>query len=323
MSGIWVFCERQNGEILSVAFELVGEAARLGAKAGMTVTAVALGDIGGGAAKALSASGADNVLIVPDAALTWPEEMRYADELSHLIDRYQPSILLFGATSFGRSLAPRVAARQRTGLTADCTHLDIDENGKLHQTRPAFGGNLLATILCPETFPQMASVRPKVFPRPVPDFSRPCRVQTERAHGQVSKIRLLERVDAEAGINIAAFDTLIAVGHGIGGQANIARAQTLAELLGGALAASRALVDAGLLPYAHQVGQTGKAVAPKLYLALGISGAIQHMAGVHAEKIIAVNVDPDAPIIESADYALQMNVDDFLTEAIEFLGGRA
>ena len=206
---------------------------------------------------------------------------------------------------FGRSLAPRLAARLGTGLTADCTQLEIDrETGLLLQTRPAFGGNLLATILCPEARPQMATVRPKVFPMPAADRTRPVRVTRRPGVAAPSPVELLDLLRGEVGVNLADYDVLVCVGQGIGGAENIARAETLVKKLGGTLAATRPMVDAGVLPYARQVGQTGKSVAPKLYLALGVSGAIQHLAGVNAEVLAAVNADPEAPIFAHADYGV-------------------
>ena len=255
-----------------------------------------------------------------DAALDAPEEMRYTEEICALAREFSPDVFLLGGTMFGRSLAPRVAARLSTGLTADCTHLEIDkETGLLLQTRPAFGGNLFATILCPEARPQMATVRPKVFPLPAADRARPVRVERRKAVSKPSVVELLSLRGGEAGVNLADYDVLVCVGQGIGGAENIARAEALAEKLGGTLAASRPMVDAGILPYARQVGQTGKSVAPKLYLALGVSGAIQHLAGVNAEVLAAVNTDPEAPIFEHADYGIVQDCGAFLEEALAAL----
>ena len=315
---IWVFCEPAPEGVRGVSLELLGEAARLSRAAGRPVVAVAPGTRA--SAEELCALGADEALLFGDASLDAPEELRYADELCALIREFAPSILLLGATSFGRSLAPRVAARLGCGLTADCTRLEIDErSGLLLQTRPALGGNLLATIVCPEARPQMATVRPKVFPMPARDAARPVRATRRDALFAPSTVEPLGLRAGAAGVNLADYDVLVCVGQGIGGAENIARAQLLAERLGGTLAATRAMVDAGAMPYARQVGQTGKAVAPKLYIALGVSGAIQHMAGVSAQTVVCVNTDPDAPIFAGADFGLVQDCGAFLDEALRAL----
>lgn len=319
MNGIWVYCEQTSGKIRPVAYELLGKARELAKDMNCAVTAVLLGADSATAAS-LGAWGADNVLHVADRALDTALEMRCADELTALIRKYDPSVLLLGATAFGRSLAPRVSARLQTGLTADCTSLDIDpETGLLLQTRPAFGGNLMATITCPDTRPQMATVRPKVFTAPKPDEDRACEVVEEAPAAMGEAVRLIESIASGSEINIGDADILVSVGQGIGGAANIALAEKLASLLGGVLSSSRPLVDAGVVPYARQVGQTGKTVAPRLYIALGISGAIQHMAGVAAENIIAVNTDPDAPIFKYARWGIVGDCGAFLREMIEQL----
>lgn len=315
---IWVYCE--SGKNSRVGRELLGHATCLAKIQGSTVVAVLLGHGVESQAAELCAAGADTLRLMDHPALAWPEEWRYAQELCILVEREQPDIFLFGGTSFGRSLAPRVAAKVGTGLTADCTRLDIDaQSGLLRQTRPALGGNLLATILCPKLRPQMATVRPRVFPCPKPDYARSCRVIREVPQGSPSPVRLLERIAGDTAVNIADYEVLVALGQGVASQEHRAMARTLAEELGGTLAATRPLVDAGLMPYARQVGQTGKTVAPKLYLALGISGAIQHLAGVAAEKMVAVNIDPDAPIFACATYGLVMDCGRFLEEAIELV----
>lgn len=315
MREIFVFCESAPEGMREVSFELLGEARRLAASLGARVTAVALGARVEEQA-ALGAAGADRVLLVEDASLSPATETRYTDEMAALCRKYAPEIVLFGATAFGRGLAPRVAARLETGITADCTSLEIGEDGLLRQTRPAFGGNLLATIVCPERLPQMATVRPKVFRRPEPDATRPFEVIREKSVGGGTGVEVLERLGGEGGVNLNDYEILVAVGQGIGGAENIAMAEELARRLGGTLAASRPLVDAGLLPYARQVGQTGRTVAPRLYLALGISGAVQHLAGIASGVVVAVNTDPDAPIFQHARYALTQDCGDFLREAL-------
>ena len=313
--GLWVYCERGREGIRPVAFELLGQAARLARAMNSAVTAVLVG--GAAEAAALGRYGADAALCVDCDCL---DELAQTDELAALVTKYQPEALLIGATAFGRSLAPRLAARLNTGLTADCTGLTIDpDTGLLLQTRPAFGGNLMATIVCPDRRPQMATVRPKVFPAPLPDETRLCPVVVERPVSSGGAVELIQRIAAGSEINIGDADVLVSVGQGIGGAENIALAEALAKRLGGTLSASRPLVDAGVLPYARQVGQTGKTVSPRLYIALGISGAIQHMAGVAAQTIVAVNTDPDAPIFQYAHYAVRCDCGAFLREALEAL----
>ena len=315
---IWVFCENAASGVREVALELLGEASRLARNIGADVRALKLGAQPEPEVCAqLCQSGADEVVWIDDPALEDAEELRCAGEICALARREMPTILLVGATAFGRSMAPRVAARLRTGLTADCTHLDIDaQTGLLLQTRPAFGGHLLATIVCPDALPQMATVRARVFPVPERDAARPVRVRRVSACGARSPVRLLESSAREEGVNLADYETLVCVGQGIGGAENIRRAAALAERLGGTLAATRPMVDAGILPYARQVGQTGRSVAPKLYLALGVSGALQHMAGVSAATLVAVNTDPDAPIFQSADFGIVQDCGAFLDEAL-------
>ena len=315
--GIWVYAEQGADGIRPVVFELLGQAARLAGEMKQTVTAVLAGGTQEQAAS-LAACGADRILLaeIPDEVL--PDERTHTAALEKLAGKYRPAVLLFGATAFGRSLAPRLAARLGTGLTADCTGLETDpETGLLRQTRPAFGGNLLATIVCPERTPQMATVRPKVFPMPVSDPERPVRVIREQTGAAEHCFEFLERLPSAGRTDIGEADVLVSVGQGIGGAENIAMAKELACRLGGTFSSSRPLVDSGVMPYARQVGQTGKTVAPRLYLALGISGAIQHMAGVAAKTIAAVNTDPDAPIFDYAHYAIRCDCGDFLRAMLD------
>ena len=318
-SGIWVFCERYAHGIRPVAFELLGRAASLDAELHSGVTAVLVGGNADDAPR-LAACGADTVLLAGTTDPERPDELEHTDILAELIRKYRPAILLLGATAFGRSLAPRLAARLGTGLTADCTGLAIDpDTGLLRQTRPAFGGNLMATIVCPDRRPQMATVRPKVFPRPVPDAARAWNLIDETATSGTRAFEWLERLPSLRDADIGDADVLVAVGQGIGGAENIALAAKLAEKLGGAVASSRPLVDSGVMPYPCQVGQTGKTVTPKLYIALGISGAIQHMAGVSAGTLVAVNTDPDAPIFSSADIVIRCDCGAFLRSILSLL----
>ena len=222
-----------------------------------------------------------------------------------MITQYKPEILLLGATGFGRSLAPRIAARVKTGLTADCTILEIDhETGLLHQTRPAFGGNLMATIVCPGHRPQMATVRPGIMPVQDPDFSREGQIISMEYEDSIEKkIKLMEEILAPEVKTIADAEIIVAVGRGIGSQKNMALAEKLASLIGGSLGVSRPLVDIGWGNHKNQIGQTGSSISPKLLISCGISGAIQHLAGISgAENIIAINTDPEAPIFNTAHY---------------------
>ena len=320
--GLWVFCEGQENGVRGVSFELIGEAARLKTAMDAQVVAVYAGARPeSGVFEALCESGADAVLAVCGESLKSADALTLTGELEALIKKYKPSALLLGATALGRSLAPRLAARLNTGLTADCTFLAVDPETKLlMQTRPAFGGHLMATIVCPDARPQMATVRPRVFPQPARKTERPCRIIFEQPCGAQSPVMLIERIAREKGADIGAADILVSVGQGVGGAENIALAEKLAERLGGALSSSRPLVDAEIMPYARQVGQTGKTVAPKIYIALGISGAMQHMAGVAAKTIIAVNTDPDAPIFDYARYGVIADCGDFLRAMLERLG---
>ena len=320
-AGIWVFCEQSAEGVRPVAYELLGQASRLAAGMHTTVTAVLVGG-DGAPAPALGAGGADTVLLSPGPDPAFPDELQHTDVIAFLVRKYAPAVLLLGATSFGRSLAPRLAARLGAGLTADCTGLAADpETGLLRQTRPAFGGNLMATIVCPERRPQMATVRPRVFPVPVPDPGRSWTLVTEEVAAPSRAFEWLERLAADEAEDIGAADVLVSVGRGIGGPENIVLAGRLARRLGGALSSSRPLVDSGAMPYTAQVGQTGKTVSPKLYLALGISGAIQHMAGVAAKTLVAVNIDPDAPINGYADYVIPCDCGAFLRAMLSLTEG--
>ena len=315
--GVWVYAEQGTDGIRPVVYELLGQAARLAGELKQTVTAVMAGGTEDQAAS-LAACGADHILLAEIPAETLPDELTHTDVLEELTKKYRPGILLLGATAFGRSLAPRLAARLGTGLTADCTGLEIDPgSGLLRQTRPAFGGNLMATIICPERIPQMATVRPKVFPMPAPNLKKETRVIRERVSAAEKCFEFLERLPSAEEADIGTADVLVSVGQGIGGAENIALAEKLARRLGGTLSSSRPLVDSGVMPYVRQVGQTGKTVSPKLYLALGISGAIQHMAGVAAKTIVAVNTDPDAPIFGYAHYAILCDCGEFLRAMLE------
>lgn len=303
--GVWVFAEQQQNQVLPVAFELLGQGAQLAQTLGVQLTALLLGGPGiAGEAARLIAGGADKVLLIEDARLAQNLENTYCGQLYALAVAYQPEILLFGATSFGRSLAPRLAARLSTGLTADCTVLDIDATERLLlQTRPAFGGNLLATIITPRHRPQMATVRPGIMPALVPDAARSGEIIRKSYAGAEAELVELLASRSISAASIADAPVIVAAGRGIGSAKNLAYVRELAQLLGGAVGCSRPLVDIGWCEYPHQIGQTGCAVAPKLLICCGISGAIQHAAGIAgAQTIIAINTDAQAPIFQLAHY---------------------
>ncbi len=289
--GIWVFAEQRYGNLKSVAAELTGKAKELAEDLDVQVTAVVLGSDIKHLSKELIAYGADEVMIMDTAWLRDFNDHVYGEVMIDLIKEYKPEIVLIGATSNGRSLAPHISSTLRTGLTADCTVLEIDKEERLLlQTRPAFGGNLMATIVCPNNRPQMATVRPKVFKPIEPDYIRQGKVTLLHAPSPIERfVKKIRNIDNEGGLNLADVDIIVSIGRGIGSQKNIQLAQELADALGGALGASRPVVDSGWMPYSQQVGQTGKTVAPKIYIACGISGAIQHLAGLaDIETIVAI-----------------------------------
>ncbi|MFZ5799021.1 MAG: electron transfer flavoprotein subunit alpha [Desulfobulbus sp.] len=308
-SGIWVFAEFRHGVIAPVAFELLGAGRKLADARGVSLAAVVFGDGVEAAAAELIAYGADQVYVVDDPELAQYREDVYGRIMESLIRDQRPEVVLAGATAIGRSFIPQVANALNAGLTADCTHLAIrPEDGMLLQTRPAFGGNIMATIECPHSRPQMATVRPKVMAPMPPDPSRQGEViRVEVPEGLLrSRVEVLESVlSKQDKVNIQEMEILVAGGRGLENEKGFELLRELADELGGAVAASRAAVDSGWIPYPHQVGQTGKTVCPKLYIACGISGAIQHAVGMQsAETIVAINRDPNAPIFDLATYSL-------------------
>ena len=308
--GVWVFIEQIRGNIQSVSYELLGEGRRLADKLGTELSAVLLGEGMEDKANELFWRGADNVHVADSPLLRDYQCDPYTEVLSSLIAEYKPEIVLCGATLLGRSLIARVAVRLYAGLTADCTGLDIDlEKRLLLQTRPAFGGNIMATVICPNKRPQMATVRHKVMKEAEVDNSRKgTRVIKKDFDGSrlKSRTRLLDRVDEITNtINISEADIIVSGGRGLGEGKNFKLIEDLALALGGAVGASRAAVDSEWIPYSHQVGQTGKTVCPKLYIACGISGSIQHLAGMQSSRVIvAINKDPNAPIFKVANYGI-------------------
>ncbi len=319
--GIMVFAEFRGGTVASVSFELLGIARELAAVNDLRVMAVLLGANTGDAAQQLIGYGADVVYRVDHGALRDFSEEPYAKVLGSLITDIKPEIFLAGATAIGRSCVPAVAARLRTGLTADCTRLELaSEDGSLLQTRPAFGGNIMATIVCPNHRPQMATVRPKVMQAREFDSNRAGEVVdiVPDAELLTARIEVLESVSgAEVSSNIQESEVLVSGGRGLESEKGFVLLKELADLLDGNISASRAVVDAGWVPYPHQVGQTGKTVAPRLYIACGISGAVQHVAGMQSsEMIVAINRDPKAPIFDVADYGLVGDLKEILPKLI-------
>lgn len=306
--GVWVFAEQRNGEIKNVTYELLSRGRELADFLKTDLCAVCFGH-NINQPQQLTTGGADKVYVVDDPVFASGSEDPYVSELVMLTKKYQPEIILAGATPFGRSFFPRVAAILKTGLTADCTGLDIDtEKRLLRQTRPTFGGNIMATIICPVKRPQMATVRPRVFKKSL----------AHGAHvGQIIKVdfkqesvtartKLLNFVaDLTERVKLEDADIIVSGGRGLGKPENFQLIRELATALNAAVGSSRPPVDDGWIPYTHQVGQTGKTVCPKLYIAVGISGAVQHLAGMQtSDCIIAINDDPNAPIFQVATYGI-------------------
>lgn len=306
--GVWVFAEQRGGKLKTVSHELVSEGRKLADKLGTELGAVCIGHNVEGVEQLIS-SGADKVFLVDDPSLADHHEDLYTSVLADLIQKHKPEILLAGATAMGRSFIPRVAAILQTGLTADCTGLDIDPESKLLlQTRPTFGGNVMATIVCQARRPQMATVRPHVFKRGQPDQQRRGEMIKVDFNGEsvTSRTKLLDFVeDLTEKVKIDEAEIIVSGGRGLGSPENFQIVRELADVLGAALGSSRPPVDDGWIPYSHQVGQTGKTVCPKLYIACGVSGAVQHLAGMQtADCIVAINEDPNAPIFEVATYGI-------------------
>ena len=307
--GVWVFAEQRDGVIASVAYELLNKAKQLAKDLNTYVGAVFLGAGIESKAKTLIERGADKVFVVDSKVLAHYTAENYTKAIVDLVAKYKPEIILAGATTTGRSLVSRIAVNLYTGLTADCTGLDIDKDKKiLIQTRPAFGGNIMAQIISPHYRPQMATVRHKVMPESEADSSRKGEIiKADFDESSADKrIKFLDFVkEAIATVNLAEADIIVSGGRGLQDKKNFKLIEELAETIGAAIGSSRASVDAGWIPYSHQVGQTGRTVCPKVYIACGISGQIQHLVGMQSSKIIiAINKDPDAPIFKVANYGL-------------------
>ena len=306
---IWVFAEQKNNEIAPVVFELLGKGSELAEQRECDLIAVLLGHNVEALSKDLIAYGADKVILVDDPRLKYFLDLPYSKALTELAKKYKPEIILSGASVLGRSFIPRVAVELHTGLTADCTGLEIDpDTNNLMQTRPAFGGNILATIVTPNHLPQMATVRHKVMDPLEKENSREGTVIKEDIDFSDLKddTKFLEFVKDESQmVNLTEADLVVAGGRGLKNKDNFVIIEDLAKAINGAVGASRASVDSDWASYPHQVGQTGKTIKPKIYIAVGISGAIQHLAGMQSsDYIIAINKDPDAPIFKVADLGL-------------------
>ena len=314
---VWVYIEVSEGKPRNVGLELLGEGRKLADAKGQKLAGVLIGDNVAGLAKEVFAAGADLVYLVEAPELAHYNTDGYTITLVDLIKNHKPDVILLGATNDGRDLGPRVACRVGTGLTADCTGLGIDEaTGLVAWTRPAFGGNIMATILCPEHRPQMGTVRPSVFKRPVPDYAKTGEIVRVPSIVKAADIRtkLVDIIKVcTASCNLEEAEIIVSGGRGLCKPENFSLVEELANVLGAAVGASRAAVDAGWKPALHQVGQTGKTVAPKIYIACGISGAIQHLAGMSSsDVIIAINKDPDAPIFKMADFGVVGDIHEVL-----------
>jgi len=314
---VWVYLEISDGKARNVGLELVGEGRKLADEMGQKLAGVLIGNNIEGLAKEVFAAGADMVYLAEAPEFAHYNTDGYAATFVDMIRTHKPSVILLGATNDGRDLGPRVACRIGTGLTADCTGLGIDEEtGLVAWTRPAFGGNIMATILCPEHRPQMGTVRPSVFKRPVPDYSRDGEIIRVASKVNIADIRtkIIDIIHVcTASCNLEEAEIIVSGGRGLGKPENFCYVEDLANVLGAAVGASRAAVDAGWKPALHQVGQTGKTVGPKIYFACGISGAIQHLAGMSSsDVIIAINKDPDAPIFKVADYGIVGDITEVL-----------
>ncbi|HYE82958.1 MAG TPA: electron transfer flavoprotein subunit alpha [Clostridia bacterium] len=307
--GVWVFAEQRNGKLMGTAFELIGEGRKLANKLGVELSALLLGSNVAGLADELIHHGADRVILADHPELKLYTTDGYTKVITDLVNSKKPEIILIGATNIGRDLGPRIAARLDTGLTADCTKLEIDEEQKiLLQTRPAFGGNIMATIITPKHRPQMATVRPGVMKKLSSDSTRKGVVEKVEVVLEKKDIRTIVKEvvkSAKQAVNLIDADVIVSGGRGLGGPEGFKLIEELANELGGVVGSSRAAVDSGWIAQDHQVGQTGKTVRPKIYVACGISGAIQHLAGMQtSDCIIAVNKNPDAPIFDVADYGI-------------------
>ncbi len=307
--GVWVFAEQREGKVMPTVLELLGEGRKLAADLGVELSALLLCDKAGDMPKELAAYGADKVILAESPLLKDYTTDAYTKVITDVINDKKPEIFLIGATNIGRDLGPRLAGRLYTGLTADCTGLAIDpETRGILQTRPAFGGNIMATIVTPRHRPQMSTVRPGVMKKGEPDYTKQPVIEAANFALADADIhtKVVEFVKAaKQAVNLVEADIIVSGGRGLGNADGFKLIEELANALGGVVGSSRAAVDAGWISQDHQVGQTGKTVRPKLYIACGISGAIQHLAGMQtSDCIVAINKNPDAPIFKVADFGI-------------------
>ena len=324
--GVWVFAQSDGAAVHHVALELVGEGRTLANELDTELCCMVLGDKIDRITDELYGYDIDRIYIVESPVLSRYRTMPFVESAAALIRKYKPEIVLIGATSTGRDFAGGLATELRTGLTADCTELGIEITTRsLLQTRPAFGGNIMATIKSSKHSPQMATVRPKVFAMPVRGEKHQIEVvlSENNLSEERQKTKILEWIPSKETVNLADANVIVSGGRGIGGPENFALLQKLADLLGGAVGASRAAVDADWIDYSHQVGQTGRTVRPNVYIACGISGAVQHLAGMKtSDVIIAINKDPDAPIFNVATYGYVGDVLEIVPRMIKKLQNR-
>ena len=320
---LWVFVEtNEDGTAKNVGIELLTPGKMMAGKQGGALVAVVIGSGVDEAVKAANEHGADKIIVVDGPEFKHYTTDAYAIALCTLVEKYGPTSMLIGATNNGRDLGPRVSCRLHTGLTADCTALDIDEEtGNVAWTRPAFGGNLMATIICPNHRPQIGTVRPGVFKKSDVTAAN-AEIVKEDIHVADDQIRtqVIELIREMGGENVdlEGAEIIVSGGRGVGGPEGFDTIKALADTLGATVGASRAAVDAGWIAHAHQVGQTGKTVGPKLYIACGISGAIQHLAGMSgSDVVVAINKDPDAPIFDVADYGVVGNLFEVLPVLVD------
>ncbi|WP_129125528.1 electron transfer flavoprotein subunit alpha [Geomonas oryzae] len=330
--GVWVFIEQNDGEAAKVSWELTGIGRELADKLGVPLSAVIIGSGIQPLADLAFSYGADQAYLINDPVFRQYRTEPFLEAMCYLIGKHKPEVVLMGATGMGRDLAGAVATRVKTGLTADCTGLGIDDKGNLMQTRPAFGGNIMATIMCDRFRPQMATVRPHVMPMPAQRTGTTGTIMEESCPVSEASIftRVLEVITEKGSkekVDVAGAEFIVSGGRGLMAKENFAMLEELAEELGGVVGGSRSAVDAGWLPQDRQVGQTGKTVRPKIYIACGISGAIQHLVGMQdSDVIIAINRDAEAPIFEVATFGIVgdlFEVVPALTAGIRDVKGRA
>ncbi|WP_297688137.1 electron transfer flavoprotein subunit alpha/FixB family protein [uncultured Anaerococcus sp.] len=325
---LWVIVEtKEDGSAVNVGLELLNPGRKMADTLGGDLVAVIIGQDVAKAKEEVKDHGVDRIITCEGEVYKDYSTDVYANAIEKLVEKYNPDTILIGATNQGRDLGPRVSARLHTGLTADCTELDVDaETGNVQWTRPAFGGNLMAQILCPDSRPQMGTVRPGVFPKEA--FGRKDNIEEIEENieftGEI-RTKILDFIPRDEGddVDLVGAEFIVSGGRGLGDPNNLKLIEDLAEALGATVGSSRPLVDSGWISHSHQVGQSGKTVAPKVYIAVGISGAIQHLAGINAsDTIIAINKDPDAPIFDVADYGIVGDLFEVVPALIEKINAR-